>query len=57
MGYVYLPALLLMAPFSILTAPIGARLAHKLPVALLKRVFAVMLMGLALQMVYAVFTA
>ncbi|AMD01861.1 Sulfite exporter TauE/SafE [Halomonas chromatireducens] len=46
-----------MAPFSILTAPIGARLAHKLPVALLKRVFAVMLMGLALQMVYAVFTA
>jgi uncharacterized membrane protein YfcA len=46
-----------MAPFSILTAPIGAKLAHKLPVALLKRVFAFMLMGLALQMVYAVFTA
>ncbi|EWG98682.1 sulfite exporter TauE/SafE family protein [Halomonas sp. BC04] len=55
MGYVYLPALLLMAPFSILTAPIGARLAHRLPMALLKRVFAVMLMGLAMQMVYAVF--
>ena len=57
LGYVYLPAFLLMAPFSILTAPIGAKLAHKLPVALLKRVFAFMLMGLALQMVYAVFTA
>ncbi len=57
LGYVYLPALLLMAPFSILTAPVGAKLAHRLPVALLKRVFAFMLMGLALQMVYAVFTA
>jgi len=56
-GYVYLPALLLMAPFSIFTAPLGARLAHRLPVALLKRVFAVMLMILALQMLYTVFTA
>ena len=57
LGYVYLPALLLMAPFSILTAPLGAKLAHKLPVKLLKRVFAFMLMGLALQMVYTVVTA
>lgn len=57
LGYVYLPALLLMAPLSILTAPLGAKLAHKLPVKLLKRVFAFMLMGLALQMVYTVVTA
>ncbi|GHE20096.1 sulfite exporter TauE/SafE family protein [Halomonas urumqiensis] len=56
-GYVYLPALLLMAPCSILTAPIGARLAHRLPVGILKRVFAFMLMGLAMQMLYTVFTA
>ncbi|MFO7649619.1 sulfite exporter TauE/SafE family protein [Halomonas campaniensis] len=56
-GYVYLPALLLMAPFSILTAPLGARLAHRLPVGILRRVFAVMLMALALQMLYTVFTA
>lgn len=55
LGFVYLPALMLMAPFSILLAPVGARLAHRLPVALLKRIFAVMLMGLALQMVYTVF--
>ncbi|MGR2739652.1 sulfite exporter TauE/SafE family protein [Billgrantia sp. Q4P2] len=57
LGFVYLPALLLMAPFSILMAPVGAKLAHRLPVAMLKRIFAFMLMGLALQMVYAVFTA
>jgi len=56
-GFVYLPALLLMAPLSILTAPVGARLAHRLPVATLKRIFAVMLMGLAIQMAYTVVTA
>jgi uncharacterized protein len=56
-GFIYLPALLLMAPFSIATAPVGARLAHRLPVALLRRVFAFMLMALALQMVYTVFAA
>lgn len=53
-GYVYLPALLLMAPLSILTAPLGARLAHRLPVAILKRIFALMLMALAIQMLVAV---
>ncbi|MBD3897884.1 sulfite exporter TauE/SafE family protein [Halomonas sp. ML-15] len=57
LGYIYLPALLLMAPLSILTAPLGARLAHRLPVATLKRVFAVMLVLLAVQMVYTVSTA
>lgn len=57
LGYVYLPAFLLMAPLSILTAPLGARLAHRLPVATLKRVFAVMLMILAIHMLVTVFTA
>ncbi|MCS2608856.1 sulfite exporter TauE/SafE family protein [Halomonas dongshanensis] len=57
LGFVYLPALILMAPFSILMAPIGARLAHRLPVVYLKRIFAVLLMVLSLQMVYTVFTA
>lgn len=55
LGYVYLPALLLMAPFSIFTAPIGAKLAHLLPVTILKRVFAFMLLALAIQMLAAVF--
>ena len=35
-GYVYLPALFCIAAISVLTAPIGARLAHSLPVGLLK---------------------
>ena len=32
-GFVYLPALVLLSLLSSLTAPIGARLAHRLPVA------------------------
>ncbi len=39
-GYVYLPALVLLSVLSSVTAPIGARLAHRLPVATLKKIFA-----------------
>ena len=40
-----------------LTAPIGARLAHRLPVATLKRVFAGLLVLLASKMLYGIFAA
>jgi uncharacterized membrane protein YfcA len=52
LGFVYLPALLGVALASTLTAPLGARLAHALPVALLKRIFALVLavMGAKLLM-------
>lgn len=43
-GYLYWPALLGVAAASVLTAPIGAWLAHSLPVAVLKRVFAALLL-------------
>jgi uncharacterized membrane protein YfcA len=42
-GYIYLPALAGIACASVFTAPLGVRLAHSLPVARLKRVFAVLL--------------
>ena len=35
---------------SVLTAPLGARMAHRLPVATLKRVFACLLFALAAYM-------
>ena len=35
---------------SVLTAPLGARAAHQLPVAQLKQVFAALLLGLAVYM-------
>lgn len=44
LGYVYLPALLGIVSTSVLTAPLGVRLAHSLPVAKLKRVFAFLLL-------------
>lgn len=50
LGYIWLPALLVIASCSVITAPLGARIAHKLPVAQLKRIFAVLLYGLALYM-------
>lgn len=56
-GYVYWPALLVLIVSSVLTAPLGANAAHKLPVATLKRVFAWVLMALALYMAYKAYAA
>jgi len=51
---VYLPGVLLMSAASFVTAPFGAKLAHKLPVATLKKVFAVLLILLSLKMLLSV---
>ncbi|TAG48545.1 MAG: sulfite exporter TauE/SafE family protein [Betaproteobacteria bacterium] len=56
LGYVYLPALIGIAVTSVLTAPFGARLAHRLPVATLKRIIAILLYLLALKMLHGVLT-
>ena len=50
LGFVYLPALALLVAASIVTAPMGARAAHKLPVQTLRRVFALLLYALATKM-------
>lgn len=51
-GYIWLPALGVIASCSVLTAPLGARTAHRIPVARLKRVFACILFVLAGYMLY-----
>jgi len=51
-GFVYLPALAGIVAGSVLTAPLGARTAHRLPVRPLKRIFALLLMALALRMAW-----
>lgn len=53
-GYVYLPAVLLISVVSYFTAPLGALLAHRLPVSLLKKVFAFFLVYLSLKMLVSV---
>jgi len=54
LGYVYLPALALVMAGSVVSAPVGARLAHRLPVATLKRLFAGILVLLAAKMLHGV---
>ncbi|MBX3653934.1 MAG: sulfite exporter TauE/SafE family protein [Ramlibacter sp.] len=51
-GYIWLPALAVIAVASFLTAPLGARAAHALPVSKLKRIFASILYLLAAYMLW-----
>ncbi len=51
-GFIYLPALVCIVASSIMTAPIGARLAHKIPVALLKKTFSLLLYAIGGRMAY-----
>jgi uncharacterized membrane protein YfcA len=51
-GYLYLPALAIIATASVLTAPLGARAAHAMNVRQLKRAFALLLYALAAYMLY-----
>ncbi len=55
-GYIYGPALACIVAASVLTAPLGVRLAHRLPVARLKRVFAVLLIVVGVRMVLSLWT-
>lgn len=52
LGFVYWPALVSISAVSVLTAPLGARLAHRMPVAALKRVFAGLLLLLSAKMLH-----
>lgn len=55
LGYVYWPAVILIASVSFFTTKLGAHWAHTLPVATLKKVFAVLLILLSLKMLQSVF--
>ncbi|WP_299195631.1 sulfite exporter TauE/SafE family protein [uncultured Amphritea sp.] len=53
-GFIYLPGVILISMMSFFTAPVGAHVAHRLPVPVLKKVFAVLLLGLAIKMIISV---
>ena len=55
-GYVYLPALAGIVIGTFVTVPLGARLAHSMPVKRLKRIFAVILFLLAGRMLWSIFS-
>lgn len=50
-GYIYWPALIGIVTASLFFAPLGARLAHQLPIMLLKRVFGVVLLLMAVMII------
>ncbi|MEZ5994696.1 MAG: sulfite exporter TauE/SafE family protein [Hyphomonadaceae bacterium] len=56
LGFVSVPGFIVLAALTALTAPIGARLAHRLPQASLKRAFAVLLALVALNMLREAFS-
>jgi len=51
-GYLFIPALVIIAIASVIMAPLGVRAAHALPVKQLRRVFAALLYMLAAYMLY-----
>ena len=54
LGYLYLPALFPLVVCSMLTAPLGARIAHRLPVSRLRSAFAVLLICVGIKMLWDV---
>jgi uncharacterized membrane protein YfcA len=55
LGFVYLPALVGIAAASIATAPLGAKLAHSLPIDKLKKIFALLLIVMGTKMLLSMF--
>jgi uncharacterized membrane protein YfcA len=54
-GFVYLPALAGIVAASVLTAPVGARIAHSLPISILKKAFALLLIIIGTKMLMSMF--
>jgi uncharacterized membrane protein YfcA len=53
-GYVYLPAVIIVSFVSAFTAPLGVKVAHTLQSTTLKRLFAFLLVGLSVKMLFSV---
>jgi uncharacterized membrane protein YfcA len=53
-GYVYLPALALVVTTSMAAAPLGAQLAHRLPIKQLRTLFALLLYVFATRMLIGI---
>ena len=56
-GYLYLPGIAIVAAASVLMAPLGARTAHRMPVAQLRRAFGLLLGVLAVYMAWQAYRA
>jgi len=52
LGYIYWPALIALSFMSVLTAPLGARCTHSLPVTTVRRLFACLLFAMSAYMLF-----
>lgn len=52
-GYVHWPSLVGLTPLALLCAPLGTRLAHRLPTSLVRRAFGVLLLLVAARMIFS----
>jgi len=50
-GYIYLPALIGISLAAVIVAPLGVKLAHNLPVKILKKLFSILLIVVALKII------
>lgn len=57
LGFVYLPAVALLSLATATSAPWGVKLSHRLPVAVLKKIFGVLLLAISLRMAWQVYQA
>ena len=55
-GFIWIPGVVLIAMCSVLTAPLGVKVAHILPVKQLSRIFALVLYALSIYMFYQTIT-
>jgi uncharacterized membrane protein YfcA len=53
-GFIYLPAVFLISITSFFTAPYGAKLAQRLPIVILKKIFAILLILLSIKMLFSI---
>jgi len=55
LGYLYLPAILLVSIGSVFAAPFGVKVSHKLSITLLKRMFSLIPFFLSIKLIYDLF--
>lgn len=53
-GFIYLPGVILISLISTIFAPFGVKMAHRLPVPLLKKIFSVLLILLSIKMLSSI---
>ncbi|MGY3804448.1 sulfite exporter TauE/SafE family protein [Pigmentibacter ruber] len=54
-GYIYWPAVFAIVPASLIFVPLGVKLAHRLPIEILKKIFAIFLVIISIKMLLSEF--